>query len=538
MFITVFSGFGQNIDQGEKLKTLMRMIRMYYTDSVDENKIADAAIVKMLEELDPHSAYIPKKDVSKTEEGLKGSFEGVGISFLIYKDTLLVQEVISGGPSEKVGIMANDKIIMVNDTNIAGKGIKNDDVFRYLRGPKGTIVDVTILRGKNLLDFRITRDKIPIYSVDAAYMASPTTGYIKVNKFAATTIAEFEAALQKLQAKGMKNLILDLQENGGGYLNTAFQLCNEFIPDSGEMIVYTEGKHAPRESYTSDGKGKFSTGKLVVMINEGSASASEILSGCMQDLDRGVLVGRRSFGKGLVQKPFSFADGSVVRLTVSHYYTPSGRCIQRPYENGKKDYYDEYSRRLKSGELFGKDSFSFPDSLTYYTKARRKVYGGGGVIPDVIVPLDTTWTSDYYSKLVRKGILNNFVLEYTNNNRENLLEKYPTGDDFVSRFAVTNEILNSLQTFAEKDSLMRDSAQFDKSKIVIETNVKAMICRNLYENGYAVQIFNQINDSYKKAVAIIDGPQYDAIINSGKATKKEIRIERKKERKEKKEKIK
>ena len=489
LIVLIFTEFAtvkaQNIDQAEKLKTLMLMVRRYYTDTVDEVKLTDAAITKILEELDPHSAYIPKKDVSKTEEGLKGSFEGVGISFQLYKDTINIIEVISGGPSEKVGLLAGDKIVTVNDSTVAGVKINQDGVVSKLRGPKGTKVNVGILRKNNLIHFTITRDKIPLYSIEASYMASPTTGYIKLTKFAAPTMEEFYAAMNKLKAQGMKNLILDLQGNGGGYLKTAFELCNEFIKDTNQMIVYTEGKNSPREDYKADGKGQVTSGNLVVLIDEGSASASEILSGCMQDIDRAIVVGRRSFGKGLVQKPFYFADGAMVRLTVSHYYTPSGRCIQRPYENGKKDYYDEYTRRMKSGELFGKDTIKFPNSLTYYTMNHRKVYGGGGVIPDVFVPLDTSWVSDYFSTIRRKGLLNNFCLEYTENNREKLLATYPTGNDFVKNFTVNNNLLDELYAFAAKDSLMKDSTQIAKSKYVIENQVKALICKNLYDNSFS-----------------------------------------------------
>ena len=433
------------IDQGEKYRELLHLLDSYYTDTVNKEKLTDVAISKVLEELDPHSTYILAKDLKRTDEPLVANFEGIGVTFQLLRDTIIVLEVIPTGPSEKVGIQAGDKIIQINDTTVAGIKIDNDGVIKRLRGPKGTKVKVSIMRRSSdqLLPFVITRDKIPIYSIDASYMADATTGYIKLLRFSASSMTEFMTAVDKLKKQGMTDLIMDLQGNTGGYLMTAIQLCNEFLGDK-ELIVYTEGAHAKREEYKSDNKGSMKEGKLIVLIDEGSASASEIFSGCIQDLDRGLVIGRRSFGKGLVQKPYSFPDGSVIRLTVAHYYTPSGRCIQRPYDKGKKDYYDEYTKRLKSGELFGMDTISFPDSLSFLTKNHRKVYGGGGVVPEIFTPIDTSLNSPYYQGIRGKGILNSFCLEYVDKNRQKLKQRYETEDAFVKDFKIDDEILEDL----------------------------------------------------------------------------------------------
>jgi len=379
--LTVTFSFGQRkYDQADKFSEVLNLLNNYYTDTVNQEKLTEDAIVKVLDDLDPHSSYIPAKDVKKSDEPLVGNFDGIGITFQILKDTIIVLEVIPSGPAERVGLLAGDKIIKVNDTAVAGIKIDNEGVVHKLRGPKGTKVDVSILRhGANgLIDFTITRDKIPIFSVTASYMAAPGVGYIRLERFGANTMDEFLDALNKLDKQGMKDLIFDLQGNTGGYLYTAVDLCNQFLRDS-QMIVYTKGQHAPYYPYLSNNHGVFKTGKVVLMVDEGSASAAEIVSGCIQDNDRGLLVGRRTFGKGLVQKPFTLGDGSVVRITTAHYYTPSGRCIQKSYSNGTKEYREDYKERYESGELFGKDTFKFADSLLYHTLNGRNVYGGGGV---------------------------------------------------------------------------------------------------------------------------------------------------------------
>ena len=365
----------------------------------------------MLEELDPHSIYIPREDLEDVNEPLKGNFEGVGIQFNIVKDTIYVVDAIAGGPSERLGIRAGDRIIGIDTENVAGVGFKNSDVMDRLRGKKGSKVNVSILRRgePNPLEFTITRDKIPIYSVEAGYMATPSIGYIKVSRFSATTMTEFRSKLDELKALGMEDLVLDLQGNGGGYLRTASDMADEFLGDK-KLIVYTEGRTSPRDDTYATKDGRMEKGKLVVMVDEGSASASEIVSGAIQDWDRGLVVGRRSFGKGLVQRPVMLPDGSAVRLTVSRYYTPSGRSIQKPYDEGVEAYQRERIERLAKGELSSVDSIHTTDTVKFFTMNKRIVYGGGGIMPDVFVPIDTTLSSPYFGQLVRKGILNTYAL--------------------------------------------------------------------------------------------------------------------------------
>lgn len=524
----------RKVDQIEKLNEIFNIIRNYYTDTVDEEKLVEDAIGKMLEDLDPHSSYVRSKDVKRSEEGLVGNFEGIGITFQILKDTIMVLEVIPGGPSEKVGLLAGDKIIMVDDTVVAGIKIDNNGVIKKLRGNKGTKVKVSMMRkgeGK-LIDFVITRDKIPIYSITASYMAGPGVGYIKLERFSATTMQEFGQALEKLRAQGMVDMILDLQGNVGGYLYTAVDLCNQFLGDN-ELIVYTQGLHAPYQPYFSNNRGVFKEGRVVVMIDEGSASAAEILSGCLQDNDRGILVGRRTFGKGLVQKPFTISDGSQLKLTTAHYYTPSGRCIQKPYTAGDtKNYRDDYKERLESGELFGRDTFHFNDSLLFHTKNGRNVYGGGGVMPDVFVPVDTSEVSPLFNQLVRKGVENRFCLEYVDRNRSELNKLYPTADDFYNKFTVDTNIMAQYFADAVKDSaiilkagaapkgfwqyfgavqndtLSNFEKDYAKSENLIKARLKANIGRNLFDAGMFYRVINgSINNVYAKALQVITTPE-------------------------------
>ena len=521
--LTFFSAHAQqNIDQGEKYRELLHLLDSYYTDTVNKEKLTDMAISKVLEELDPHSTYILAKDLKKSDEPLVANFEGIGVTFQLLRDTVIVLEVIPAGPSERVGIQAGDKIVQINDTTVAGIKIDNDGVIKRLRGPKGTKVKVGILRqsgGRDLLPFVITRDKIPIYSIDASYMADSTTGYIKLLRFSASSMSEFFAAVDKLKKQGMKDLIMDLQGNTGGYLMTAIQLCDEFLGEK-DLIVYTKGAHAAKEEYFSDNKGSMKDGKLTVLIDEGSASASEIFSGCMQDLDRGLVIGRRSFGKGLVQKPYAFPDGSVVRLTVAHYYTPSGRCIQRPYDKGKKDYYDEYTKRIKSGELFGMDTVAFPDSLTYYTKNLRKVYGGGGVVPEIFVPVDTSLNSGYYQGIRGKGILNSFCLEYVDRHRQDIKATYPNQDAFIANFKVTGEILEEMYRKGDKDSVKRNDAEMARSKPLFVNQVKSLLARDMFDNVAFWRVTNEMNDSYKKALQVMHTNKFDVLTPSKKDLKK------------------
>lgn len=502
------NGFSQYIQSegSKKFDALLQLINYAYVDSTDESKIVEKAIIASLKELDPHSVYIPKEELKKMNEPLVGNFEGIGIQYNILHDTLLVVSPISGGPSEKVGLMAGDKIVEVDGESIAGIGIQNSDVQSKLRGKKGTKVNLGIKRrsSKEILNFTITRDKIPIFSVDASYMATDEIGYIKVNRFARNTIEEFKNGLSELQKQNMKHLIIDLRGNGGGYLQTAIQLADEVLDDK-KLVVYTEGVKSPKQEYYTTSKGGFEHGKLVVLIDEGSASASEILSGAIQDYDRGLVIGRRSFGKGLVQKPFTLPDGSAIRLTVSRYHTPSGRCIQRPYDDGKEEYYKEYLRRLNNGEFISADSIDLPDSLQYKTlNSKRTVYGGGGIMPDVFVPVDTTLYSDYFGKVNRKGLFNEFALTYTNVNRDELLEKYTTVKDFNSLFDAEKELLNDFIVFAEDNDVEKKEEQIETSKKVLVIRLKSLVARNLWDTSAYFQIANELNDSYLKAIEEIN----------------------------------
>ena len=493
----------------EKFNTMLYQVNKYYVDSVDTPKLVEDAIRKVLEDLDPHSVYIPKKELQKMNEPLVGNFDGIGVQFNILKDTIVVVNPIPGGPSEKLGIKASDKIVAIEGENVAGIGITNSDVVSKLRGKKGTVVNVEISRRgeKKFLEFAITRDKIPIFSVDAGYMATPKTGYIKVNRFAATTMEEFHKELAELQEQGMENLILDLQGNGGGYLKTAIALADEFLT-ADQKIVYTEGRTFKKEEHFATERGSFESGKLVVLIDEGSASASEIVSGAIQDWDRGIIIGRRSFGKGLVQKPFMLPDGSAMRLTISRYYTPSGRCIQKPYEDGVESYIKEKYERYSNGELFSLDSIVFPDSLKFSTSKNRVVYGGGGILPDVFVPIDTNGGSNYFSQLIRKGIINTFTLDIVDQKRKKLLKEYPTVEEFKQNFTLEGELLAELIKQGEKEGIEQNEEDLAKSKDLLLLRTKALIARNLYNNEAFYYIINDINDAYQKALEAIDDGTY------------------------------
>lgn len=493
----------------EKLNTLIYQIDRFYTDTIDKHQFVEKVIVDMLQELDPHSVYIPKEELEAMNEPLQGNFDGIGIEFNILNDTINVVHPISSGPSEKLGIQAGDKIVTIGDTVVAGIGIKNKDVVGYLRGPKGTKVRVGIKRDNtpDLLDFEITRDKIPIFSIEASYMASPTTGYIKVSRFAAKTIDEFREALTELKGKGMENLILDLQGNGGGYLKTAIQMADEVISGD-KLLVYTEGRAFPKEESNAGHAGLFEDGKLVVLIDQGSASASEIVSGAIQDWDRGMIIGRRSFGKGLVQKPFMLPDGSAVRLTISRYYTPSGRCIQKPYDDGIENYYKEKYERYNNGELFSLDSLDLPDSLKYFTNNKRVVYGGGGILPDLFVPIDTTQSSTYFSKVVRKGAMNQFALKYANANRKKMLKQYKTVESFATDFVVDVDLETEMTNFFANEGVEYNEEEFNKSKQWIVLRFKASVARNLYDNSAFYYVINEINESFLKALEVLENGTY------------------------------
>lgn len=503
--------------QQQKLLMVENIVNNLYVDNVDEEKIVENAVRGILENLDPHSSYSTKEETTSSQETMQGSFSGIGIQFNMQKDTLYVVQTIAGGPSEKVGILPGDRFIAVDDSIIAGRKLKNTDIMKRLRGPKGTKVSIKVKRGSNaeLLEFRITRDDIPLNSIDAVYMADGKTGYIRLSRFAATSYKEFKDAITKLKKQGMQQLILDLTDNGGGYMQIAAQIANEML-NRGNLIVYTQGRKSPRQNLNADGSGTFRTQKVVVMINQFSASASEILSGAVQDWDRGVVVGRRSFGKGLVQREFLLPDSSSFRLTIARYYTPSGRNIQKPYVKGDREDYDkDIIDRYNHGELQSADSIHFADSLKHTTlRLHRTVYGGGGIMPDVFVPLDTTQYTDYHRRLVAKGIIPQFALRYVDKNRADLKAQYPDAQKFIKEFTVTDEMLNNLVDAGKAEKVDFDKSQFAKSKEMLRTFVKAAIANDLFSTGAYFQIVNEQNDIYKEALSIInDDARYRKIIS-------------------------
>lgn len=503
--------------QQQKLLMVENIVNNLYVDNVDEEKIVENAVRGILENLDPHSSYSTKEETTSSQETMQGSFSGIGIQFNMQKDTLYVVQTIAGGPSEKVGILPGDRFIAVDDSIIAGRKLKNTDIMKRLRGPKGTKVNIKVKRGSNaeLLEFRITRDDIPLNSIDAVYMADGKTGYIRLSRFAATSYKEFKDAITKLKKQGMQQLILDLTDNGGGYMQIAAQIANEML-NRGNLIVYTQGRKSPRQNLNADGSGTFRTQKVVVMINQFSASASEILSGAVQDWDRGVVVGRRSFGKGLVQREFLLPDSSSFRLTIARYYTPSGRNIQKPYVKGDREDYDkDIIDRYNHGELQSADSIHFADSLKHTTlRLHRTVYGGGGIMPDVFVPLDTTQYTDYHRRLVAKGIIPQFALRYVDKNRADLKAQYPDAQKFIKEFTVTDEMLNKLVDAGKAEKVDFDKSQFAKSKEMLRTFVKAAIANDLFSTGAYFQIVNEQNDIYKEALSIInDDARYRKIIS-------------------------
>lgn len=494
--------------EARKLSMALYAVENLYVDSTDETKLVEDAIVGMLEKLDPHSNYLDPEETKEMTEPLEGNFDGIGIQFNMLTDTLYVIQVIPGGPSERVGLIAGDRIIEVNDTLIAGVKMKNTDVMKRLRGPKGTEVRVKVKRNDEpeLIGFRIIRGKIPVYSLDAAYMANKETGYIKLNRFAASSADEFREALGKLQKQGLKNLIMDLQGNGGGYLNVAIDIVDEFL-EKDQLIVYTKGSKISREDAKATARGSFEKGKLVVLVDEGSASASEIVSGAIQDWDRGLIVGRRTFGKGLVQKPIPLPDGSMIRLTVSRYYTPTGRCIQKPYEGGKQDEYNhDLIDRYNRGELMSADSIHFPDSMKYHTLvSKRVVYGGGGIMPDVFIPVDTTWYTDYHRKLVASGLVNRIAMNYLDQHRKELAQKYGKFAAYKKEFEVADQIMQDLLTLASEEKIEFNAEEYSRSKALIRLQVKALIARDMYDMSEYFQIINDDNPSFQKALQILSG---------------------------------
>jgi carboxyl-terminal processing protease len=498
-----------------KFGRLLRLVDGYYVDSADVDELTEKAIIHLLGELDPHSVYISKEEVEKMNEPLQGNFEGIGISFNIFKDTLLVTATIPGGPSEKVGLRAGDRIVKVDDKNIAGTGLNNTDVMNMLRGEKGTTVEVKVLRRNldEMLDFRIIRDKIPIFSLDASYMLDENTGYIKLNKFSATTTDEFVVAMNNLKTQNIQNLILDLRGNGGGYLKSAIEISDQFLNDN-KLIVYTEGTNDPRRNYKATSGGIFKEGNLVILVDEGSASASEIVSGAVQDWDRGLIIGRRTFGKGLVQKPYFLTDGSMVRLTTAHYFTPSGRNIQKPYDNGLDSYKRDYLDRLSTGQLFSADNISLSDSLKFKTLVNgRDVYGGGGVMPDIFVPMDTSSHYGYFNRLRRNNLVYNFVLDYVDHHRAEIKKQYPKFEVFNNQFEVTQEMVDSIVQEGENEGIEKDEASLAFTQNNMKKEIKALIARDIYSINEYFKILYEDDEAILKALEVIeDKEQYNNLL--------------------------
>ena len=482
-------------------------IKNLYVDTVNENKLVEDAIRGMLEKLDPHSSYSTAKETKAMNESLQGSFEGIGVQFNVAKDTLLVIQPVAKGPSEKVGVLAGDRIVSVNDTTIAGVKMSQEDIVRRLRGPKGSIVKLGIVRPgiKGLLAFHVKRDKIPIETLDAYYLIRPGVGYIRIGSFGATTYEEFMRALMKLQLQGATDLILDLQDNGGGYLQAAVRVANEFLRRN-DLIVYTQGRNADRQEFRAQGDGGMLTGRVFVLVNEFSASAAEIVTGALQDQDRGIVVGRRSFGKGLVQRPIEFADGSMMRLTVAHYYTPSGRCIQKPYTKGDNANYEkDLDNRFKNGELYSADSIHLNDSLKYQTlRRKRAVYGGGGIMPDYFVPLDTTQFSRYNRELAAKRIIVNANIQYMDKHRKELKKKYPSFAEFNKKYQVPQELIDEIVAEGEKQKVKaKDQKELKTSLASIKIQLKALVARDLWDMSEYFHIMNQNNHVVQKALVLL-----------------------------------
>ncbi len=496
--------------QMRKLQQAEYFISHGYVDDVNEEELVDAAIKGMLAQLDPHSTYIRAKDVERTNESLNGSFEGIGIQFQMIDDTLVVVQPVSGGPCEKQGIIAGDRIVTVNDTAIAGVEMSRDEIMTRLRGPKGSKVRIGVIRQgiKGINIFTIIRDKIPVYTIDAAYMVDKTVGYIRISSFGSTTYDEFMSKIKELKEKGMARLIIDLQSNGGGYMQPAVKLGNEFL-EKDEMIVSQKGNNGIMQitqAYKAEGNGTLKDIPVVVLVDSYSASSSEILTGAIQDNDRGLVVGRRTFGKGLVQKPVELVDGSMIRLTTSHYYTPSGRCIQKPYEKGNSKSYDnDIESRLNSGELTNIDSIHFEDSLKFHTThLKRTVYGGGGIMPDYYVPLDTTQYTKLHRELSAKGCINNTVMRYLDQNRYKLQEKYNSLDKYKKKFNVNEEIYKILMAEAEKSKIEVDDQLLEDSKPMIGNVLKALIARDLFENEAYYEISNTTSTIFQKGLEVIN----------------------------------
>ena len=489
-----------NLSGYDKISDILTLINRDYVDTVNIEEIQDEAITDILSKLDPHSQYIPASDFDQVNEQLEGNFEGIGVQFRIEKDTVMVISPIAGGPSEKAGIRAGDRIVIVEKDTIAGVGIANEDVMKALKGPRGTKVNIRVFRRSEpeLLDFTLTRNVIPTYSVDIAYMVDDSIGYVKLNKFSATTHEELTRALRKLKEEGMHQLILDLRNNTGGYLQAAINVSDEFLKDE-ELIVYTEGKSRPRNYAYATAKGNFEDEELIILIDEGSASASEIVAGAIQDNDRGTIMGRRSFGKGLVQEPMNLYDGSAIRLTVARYYTPTGRCIQKPYSSGKEDYYAEFHNRFVNGEALHADSIHFSDSLKYVTPGGKVVYGGGGIMPDIFVPIETGENLAYYNRLINKGVVYDFAFDYTDTHRKEL-QRYGDVKAFDRGFRIDEKLMQEFFDYADTHGVKRDPAGIAANRETIRTLLKALIARNVLDDAGFYPIYLRIDNTFQQAV--------------------------------------
>jgi carboxyl-terminal processing protease len=490
----------QQISTNEKINSLLEFIDYQYVDTINKSDLVEKTVTAMLQSLDPHSSYIPAAEFDVSNETLEGNFDGIGVEFNIIRDTIRVINPIEDGPSEKVGIRAGDKLIKVGVENLTGEKITNKKVFEALRGKSGTTVNVTILRNgvKNPMPFKITRAAIPLYSLDAAYMTSGDIGYIKINKFAATTYNEYLNAFNDLNKQGMKKLILDLRGNPGGYLNAAVDISDEFLTN-GLQIVYTQGKANPKKTYRATQRGSFEKNNLVILIDEGSASASEIVAGAIQDNDRGLIIGRRSFGKGLVQDQMQLPDGSAIRLTVARYYTPTGRCIQKPYSDDKTDYYNEEFDRYQHGELLNADSIKLDKSKQYKTPEGKIVYGGGGIMPDVFVPIDTTRSNPFLNKVFYAGLINTFAFEYADKNRSEL-KKYTNSKTFINQFKITTAIFDEFYEYCKKQSIELGSLNKQQSNVALEPYLKALIGKNAFDKDAYYPIINKNDKCIIKAI--------------------------------------
>ena len=489
--------------ESDKVREVIRYIEQNYVDTISQGVLVEKTMTGLMQKLDPHSYYIPASEFHAMTDPLLGSFEGIGVQFRMEGDTITVISPVPGGPSEQVGIKAGDRIVRVNEEVVTGKKLSSLDVMKRLKGPKGTTVDVTVFRRgtPGLVEFTIIRDVIPTYSLDIAYLVSPGIGYIRLNNFSATTYEEFHRALADLMGNGMTKLIIDLQGNSGGYLQAAVDVANEFL-GKGALIVYTDGVNHPKEMYYGNGHGLFQTGELVVLIDEWSASAAEILAGAIQDNDRGLVIGRRSFGKGLVQEQLNLRDGSAVRLTVARYFTPTGRCIQKPYGNGNEDYYADYYHRLLNGELESADSIRLPDSLKYNTPKGKTVYGGGGIVPDIFVPVERAGDLKYYTQLINKGLLYRFAFDYTDRHRTEL-DLYTTFEEYNRQFVISDELYHNAIDYAGKNGTSRDTGNHTLSDARARVMLKAYIGRNILDNEGFYPLLNSIDPVFLKGMDLL-----------------------------------